>query len=1105
MRDLIKNTLENEFDEARFSGFVKNLFNEITINPQSLIVTGGFGQHITSFNFLGEFNDAGKKRLDVLTVELSGNTKVARARSMQRNIIAKYLKDNLCDAALVAFYSRENPDWRLSFVKMEYMLTDKGAKVEIGTPPRRYSFLVGKTEPSHTAGGQLLPILEEQKVNPLVAEIEDAFGIEKVTKEFFVKYKQLFTSLEQQLRTNPTFRNEAVRNNIDATNFAKKLLGQIVFLYFLQKKGWLGVSKGETWGKGDKHFLRHLFDKCLEKGENFFNDYLEFLFYDTLNNPRNDQADRNYSARFNCKIPFLNGGLFEPEYDWQNSFIYLNNNIFADILDVFDLYNFTVKEDEPLEKEVAVDPEMLGKVFENLLEENLRKGKGIYYTPREIVHYMCQESLTNYIATESNLNPEDIRILIHHLADDDRSLPAGIIKQSEAIDKTLAGIKVVDPACGSGAFCVGMLQEIIKARLLLNPSLSEYKIKKETIQNCIYGVDIDPGAIEIAKLRLWLSLVVDYDLEDIEPLPNLDYKIMQGNSLLEELVLGKKTIRLFDPAIVGVKSPKYLNLFEEDNRLSLFDNDETTKAIFEKYHKWQLRLFNAKTKEKKKEARENLEKIQTELIEQTIKSEISHLDSVDRNIGKYVNTGIGLTKKDADKKAEILNTQANIHEILNEIKHSGNRPFFLWHLYFGDVFLEKGGFDVVIANPPYVRADSGPEYLAFRKKLEESKTYNTLYEKWDLMVPFIERGLNIANQKGDLIYIVSNAICTSKYAFKLLDLIQEEYFTRSIDYFEEMEVFEAGVVPVVLNVSQTAGNGKTRTIVHRGSFENRVNVTEIASKEFKSLGRDAFRKEYNPVALKAQVVDLGDICYISYGLRPNSDERFWKGEFTAKDIIAESKDKIHCKPYVEGKDLGNYKISRIRYLEWNTSRIPKKLVRPTFPELYNRPKIMRGRVTCGIYDETGLLCNDSIVVFVKFVDLNGINNKSIQTSIKKFNRIPRDQLERISEKFDLKYLLAILNSSFALRYLNNIRRHRLENYFYPNDFRKLPITDISSKEQKPLIDLVDKILAITKDDDYLKNNAKQANVREYEKQIDQLVYELYGLTEEEITIVEGKA
>jgi adenine-specific DNA-methyltransferase len=420
------------------------------------------------------------------------------------------------------------------------------------------------------------------------------------------------------------------------------------------------------------------------------------------------------------------------------------------------------------------------------------------------------------------------------------------------------------------------------------------------------------------------------------------------------------------------------------------------------------------------------------------------------------------------------------------------------------VFHQKGGFDVIIANPPYVRADSGPEHLAFRKKLEESKTYKTLYEKWDLMVPFIERGLNITNPRGDLIYIVSNAICTSKYAFKLLNLILDKYFTRSIDYFEDMTVFEAGVNPVVLHVGKNEGNGKTKKITHRSFFENRVNVIEIASKKFKSLGRNAFRKEYNPLTLKAQVVDLGDICYVSYGLRPNSDERLWKGDFTTKDVVSTKKSRIFCKPFVEGKDLESYRIKRLRYLEWDTDRVPSKIARQTFPELYLPPKIIRGRMNPGVYDCTETVCSANAIVIKRLHDLEGINNRSIQNFFKKHDKNRKD-LQELSKDFDLKYLLSILNSRYGFYHLNNIRRHKQKNYFYPDDLKKLPIRKVSLEGQKPFVDIVDRILTITKNDDYLQNPDKQVQVKEYERQIDQMVYELYDLTEEEIRIVEGEA
>jgi len=262
----------------------------------------------------------------------------------------------------------------------------------------------------------------------------------------------------------------------------------------------------------------------------------------------------------------------------------------------------------------------------------------------------------------------------------------------------------------------------------------------------------------------------------------------------------------------------------------------------------------------------------------------------------------------------------------------------------------------------------------------------------------------------------------------------------------------------------------------------------LAKEDFSVYIPEGWRKTAPPQGVSAMVI--------------NADEKKWQGKFTKDDLISDTKTKIHTRKYIEGKDIDEYIIERIRYLEWGTKRVPHQLSRATFLELYDRPKIMRGRVTGGIYDDTGLVCNDSIVIFVKFTDLHSVENKSIRTSVKKFNNLQRLELEKISEKFDLKYLLAILNSSFAFKYLNNIRRHRLENYFYPDDFRKLPIADIAAKDQKPYIDLVDKILAITKDDDYLQNEDKQAKVKEYEHQIDQMVYKLYGLTGDEIKIVE---
>jgi hypothetical protein len=583
-RSLIRDTCTQPFDKGRFKTFIANILNDINEAKArrwtKIYVKEAFRPRVKWYERIATYTDPRGEMLDILVVYLERQSSLERARTSLRNFVADYLtaghgQDK--SAVLAAFVSPDETDWRFSFVKLEYeSAADASGKVKVTetlTPARRYSFLVGAHEHSHTAQKQFLPLLERDDAKPSLEEIEKAFDIEKVTKEFFERYKDLFDNvrdaLNKILKVNAAVNKDFEKKGIETDDFAKKLLGQIVFLYFLQKKGWFGVKKGEAWGTGDKNYLRLLFRdretyyRPSDK-RNFFNDILEPLFYNTLAVERTD----DYADRFSCKIPFLNGGLFEPlfGYDWVNTELLLPDSLFSNsertkegdvgtgILDVFDRYNFTVNEAETLEKEVAVDPEMLGKVFENLLPENLRHKGGTYYTPRPIVSYMCQESLINYLATHlSDIPREDMERFVRigyvqadfQAAGTDKQkakfgLPDVISRNAPKIDKFLENITVCDPAIGSGAFPVGMMQEIVRAREALTSvegmaKRSTYDLKRHAIQNSLYGVDIDPGAVEIAKLRLWLSLVVDEDDRyAIQALPNLDYKIMQGNSLLDE-------------------------------------------------------------------------------------------------------------------------------------------------------------------------------------------------------------------------------------------------------------------------------------------------------------------------------------------------------------------------------------------------------------------------------------------------------------------------------------------------------------------------------------------------------------------------------------------
>jgi hypothetical protein len=760
---LVQQTFDKPFDKTQFTYFIKELFNDFD-TEKSMVVNGSyikdaFKNKIKSYERLGQYTDPDGLKIDVIVAELQKEHSLEHARTSQRNFAADYLKTRGDkEVGLFVYYSPDRPDWRFSFVKRDTKAVQKedgkvGIRIDL-VPAKRYSFLVGQNEPNHTAKKQLLPLLISERKNPLSKDLEEAFTIEKVTKEFFEKYKQLFIQLndaiEKIVKNDPKIKKDFEDKGVDVISFSKKLMGQLVFLYFLQKKSWLGVDTNEEWGTGPKDFLRRLFNRDKKYGvdyKNFFNDVLEPLFYEALA----VSQDNDYSSKFKCRIPFLNGGLFDPiqGYSWTKHDIFIPNELFSNkkdendegtgILDVFDLYNFTIKEDEPLDKEVAVDPEMLGKVFENLLEVKDRKSKGAFYTPREIVHYMCQQSLINYLSTglKDSVPQVDLENFIQQgeLAADNTGrgtyggeLPKSVKINAQEIDELLQNIKVCDPAIGSGAFPVGMMLEIVKARNALNSCFENkknrnlYEFKRHCIHESIYGVDIDASAVDIAKLRLWLSLVVDEtDMKTIKPLPNLEYKIMQGNSLLEEF----EGIKLFDETFLGSNKnqldqqkndlakrkkdleskiqPFYLtnhlwsknkkierpaelaelekeqmsvqkqleqikaNSTEKLSTSSLFEQVSQARNKLVEYKKLQNKFFESAQKHEKKELKEKLDELEWELIETTLKEQ---------------------NKTSSLKKLE-------------QYKKSRTKPFFLWKLNFAEVFQEKGGFDVVIANPPY--------------------------------------------------------------------------------------------------------------------------------------------------------------------------------------------------------------------------------------------------------------------------------------------------------------------------------------------------------------------------------------------------------------------
>jgi len=277
-RDIVKETLEKSFDKGSFTYFIKNLLNNLDTSDKACFVNQGnyipdaYKQYVNSLERIGKYA-SGDHKLDILIVKLKKETSIERARTMQRNFIARYLNGSrggeLKDAALVAFVSPDQEDWRFSLVKMDYRFEEgKKGKIKVKeefTPARRWSFLVGLNENSHTAQTRLLPIMANDGHDPTLAELEEVFNIETVTKEFFEKYRELFLWAKEELdavvEKDAKIKTDFTAKGVNTVDFAKKLLGQIVFLYFLQKKGWFGVAKNEAWGTGSKQFLRELFEK----------------------------------------------------------------------------------------------------------------------------------------------------------------------------------------------------------------------------------------------------------------------------------------------------------------------------------------------------------------------------------------------------------------------------------------------------------------------------------------------------------------------------------------------------------------------------------------------------------------------------------------------------------------------------------------------------------------------------------------------------------------------------------------------------------------------------------------------------------------------------
>ena len=951
--------------------------------------------------------EVGVEPLYIFDVTVSDRVRMERNRVGIQRLVRSIMGTYSCAFMLFHYENDVRWDWRFTFC---HISGDR----KTATDSKRYTFLLGPEQSCHTAGQNFMKLYE--KHGPIeVKDIENAFNVEALSNEFFGKYKSEYDSFVEYITgkryvkkggkyveaqthaPHPTLYPAFGGNDKLVRDYVKKLLGRIVFLHFLQKKGWLGVPAGKDWGDGDRSFMLHLFENASEEQkDNFLDEVLEGLFADGLDcdrSDRNDLYDTKVEGFRNCRIPYLNGGLFERD-PLDEKTVKFPAEYFDSLLTMLSRYNFTIDENDPDDAEVGIDPEMLGRIFENLLEDN--KDKGAFYTPKEIVQYMCRESLIAYLQT--GRTEEDRERIRRFVTTHDGEQLDGL---KGVLDQKLRDVKICDPAIGSGAFPMGLLRELFLCRAAIEPDVAENAadIKRHIIQNNIYGVDIERGAVDIARLRFWLSLIVDE--KSPEALPNLDFKIMQGNSLLEQY----KGIDL--SAVTGRKE-------ETEKTVTFFGNlvDDSRRQLCEKLDEYYACPEHTQKVELRKQIAEI---VKQELVEQGITVDFGDIDL------------------------------------------AANSQFFLWHTWFHDVFSRpsKEGFDIVIGNPPYGASLTNTEKKIYRLLYPETQF------KIDTYSLFLLLSIRLLKENGYSYMIIPNTLLDNYFEEEVRKVLLRNKIYEINDLSDK--VFDTAVVHSMIFAFCRRPSENCKIRVSTSSKLDDINIT-IPSSYFsiqpqhsfsiRSYGNDDLIRK-----LRAGSVRLFDVLDIRQAIKSGNDKQY------ITDAVGIDGN---YQPILRGKDINRFSITDPHlYLQYG-----KHLACPRNKEIFEQPKILireAGSVITATYDD---------------------NNFYIMSSL--YNAILRDKA------FSLKYLLGLLNSRLFQFLMYKLTFEKTRGAFTKAKifhYYELPVKDCSPVSQQEIIGTVDEILAEKK-----KN--PMVNVGNLEFRLDKLVYDLYGLTDDEIRIIE---
>lgn len=1045
----------------------------------------------------------------IFDITMRDNCRIAQNRVGIQQLIRSQL---MLDTNAFMLFHYEHPEggrsWRFSYFYKS--ATDSMNR-------KRYTYVFGEGQSSKTANERFNLLSDALHGSKTIynAAIEDAFSVEKLSDEFFYKYLGFYASFVKYITGEPTSQEDgdhkiterafretlakmdalAMNDSHDLFNtsfasaypdkktrtkavrdYVKKMMGRLVFLHFLQRKGWMC---------SDRKFMLHLLQNTDHK-DDFLDRVLEPLFFAVLNTHSKERllkvqkhnakiaGDKNKVewdvAQIEAwsSIPYLNGGLFEEDHADGCRCIF-PYEYFNALFDFFSQYNFTVDENDPSDAEVGVDPEMLSKIFESLLEDN--KDKGAFYTPKEIVSYMCRSALSSYLKVPlSSLGVQEPAV--DDFVNNPQEHHDFTEEQRTVLLNSLRTVRICDPAIGSGAFPVGMMNLLYQCRRSLEGSDARaVDIKTDIIQHNIFGVDIEQGAVDIARLRFWLALVVDE--EEAHALPNLDYRIVRGNSLLTTF------------------NNEYINLGEDkpSNRTKLAKLKKQLAIAQGEY-------YNLSGEEKLRKEIE-IKLLLLDIIAMRLDIDIKVADEVATDNPTLFDMPRNARQTKAQKEAIALAEQkrksrVQLKELRKKLLDSKKFSlierartdinFFDWDIIFSDVFAEKKGFDVVIGNPPYGVSIKDDYRKAVVYHLGNVPDYEIYYY-------FIEIAHRCLMEKGILSYIIPNTYLFNTYANTYRHSILQKWNALEILDCTKFSVFKSAVVRNTINTWQKNKDGSS----HVG-YRNTVGVTAF----------DALVKKDKQIMSASDLQEMNQNWGLAFMLEPIVIRIVNKIAGQSESVINLYDVSQGYIPYRKSDLVKSYgKIEGEKIVKQRLWHSANKESEEYIQELYGRDISKYSYKSTGEYVKYGrhLACYVDIRFFNQDrIVVREITNPTIIACRLKEIYVHDPQLIAVIPKDDssLNILWALLNSKLATFYHFNHSPKATKGAFpkiLVSDVKTFPLPNIDEETRVVIDEKVSRILSA-------KQSDLSADTTVLENEIDFMVYKLYGLTYDEVLVVD---